>query len=47
MPWLLALHDQDIPGYTALIYGTIVELEDNSFKYDILSTQPDINEKVL
>jgi hypothetical protein len=47
MPWLLALHDQDISAYTTLIYGTIVELEDNSFKYNILSTQPHSNEKVL
>ena len=47
MPWLLALHDQDTTAYAALIYETVVEIEVEFFKADILPAQPDINKKVL
>jgi hypothetical protein len=47
MPWLLALHDQDTTAYAALIFETVVEIEDDFFKGDILPAQPDINNKVL
>ena len=43
MPWLLALHDQDTTAYAALIYETVVEIEDDFFKGDIFPAQPDSN----
>jgi hypothetical protein len=46
IPWLLALHDQDTTTYAALIFETVVEIE-NDFASDILPDQPDIDEKVL
>jgi len=46
MPWLLALHDQNTAAYAALIYETVVEIEDDFFNTDVLPAYPNIN-KVL
>lgn len=47
IPWLLALHDRGPTAYAALIYETVMEIEDDFSKSDILPAQPNINDKVL
>lgn len=45
IPWLLALHDRGPTAYAALIYETVMEIEDDFSKSDILPAQPNINDK--
>lgn len=46
VPWLLALHNLDEIAYPALLYETVVHIQDDFLEHDINPNKPDIHEKV-